>query len=576
MIYKSLKKTPKYVALLGLFLSVSQVYGQDDKLGTKVIDIVKPYSPTVADAFKQREAAPPKDSVTVPKKKINYTIYSVPVASTFVPDKGRPSQVPISKGKTEQYYDSYIALGFGSYTTFLGDAYVSLPISKESDFSVDVQHHSSQNNVEGIDTDSNFSNTDLQAAYRYANKDYFFGASVNVGHRLIHWYGVEDKSYLPLISGVKLRQNYLDGGVKAYLGVNNSVFRRADILLQGIRDDFDSGEFQVQFKPSLGFEFNNEQSLAVDFDVNYLTGSFERSFSTTNKIDYQWSLLGIRPSYHFVIEDFSAKVGAGLYYVSGKEEMDGSNFKIYPDVEVAYNAFGENFIIYAGAGGNVEQLTYREQSRINPFVSPTLHFKPMITSYDIFGGIKGKLVGALSYDVKAHYGRVENLPMFQANPKITTIDKAYQYDNSYTIVYDKAMVYGLSGEVKGVVANQFTMGVLLKVDSFVPDNEKESWNIPMFSSTILTDFQVVPNWYIGADLFYIGDRKDIKHNLKGATQEVITLDGYFDVNLHTDYTIAKQWTIFLNANNLTSKNYQRWTNYPVQGLQILGGVKYRF
>lgn len=571
-----MKKQIKILLIMVGMFSINRFYGQDDKLGTKVIDIVKPYSPTVADAFKQREAAPPKDSVTIPKKKINYTIYSVPVASTFVPDKGRATQVPTSKGVSEKYYDSYVALGFGNYTTFLGDAYIWLPISKESNFSVDLQHHSSQNNVEDVQTDSNFSNTDVQAVYSYVDKDYSFGASANVGHRLMHWYGVEDQSYLPLPNGVKLRQNYLDGGLKSYFKVNNSVFRRADIILQGIQDDFDSAEFQLQFKPSLGFEFTNKHSLGVDFDVNYLTGSFERGFTTANKIDYQWSLLGVRSSYHFVIEYFSAKVGARLYYVSGKEEVEGSNFKIHPDVEMTYNAFGENFILYAGVGGNIEQITYREQTRINPFVSPTLDFKPMETPYDVFGGVKGKLVGALSYDVKAHYGRIENLPMFQANPKVTTLDKAYQYDNSYTITYDKAMVYGISGEVKGVVANQFTLGVLLKLNSFVPDTEKEAWNIPMFSSTILTDFQLIPNWYIGADLFYVGDRKDIKHNFSGATQEIVTLDGFFDVNLHTDYTIAKCWTIFLNANNLTAKNYQRWTNYPVQGLQILGGLKYQF
>ncbi|WP_264847254.1 TonB-dependent receptor domain-containing protein [Capnocytophaga catalasegens] len=569
------KKAVSMLIFAATWLWVTASYAQDEKLGTKVIDIVKPYTPTVADAIKQRETTPAKDSVTVPKKKINYTIYSVPVASTFVPDKGRVSQVPTTKGKKENYYDSYVALGFGSYTTFLGDAYIALPINKESDFSIDAQHHSSQNNVKGIDTDSNFSNTDVQGAYRYADRDYSFGASVNVGHRLMHWYGIEEASYLPVPNGISLRQNYLDGGLKAYFGVNNSVFRRADILLQGIKDDYDSTEFQVQFLPSLAIPFGDEHLLGIDFDVNYLNGNFNRGFATTDKITYQWTLLGIRPAYHFTIDDFSAKVGAGVYYASGKEESQ-NKLKVFPDVEVAYNAFGENFIIYAGIGGNLEQITYRGQSRVNPFVSPTLNIKPMHTTYDVFGGIKGKLVGTLSYDVKAHYGHIKNLPMFQANPKVAVLDKPYHYDNTYAIIYDDAMVYGLSADVKGAIADVFTLGVSFKMDSFVPEIQKEAWNIPLFQSTILTDFQVLPNWYLGADLFYVGDRKDIKHNITGANQEIVTLDGYFDVNLHTDYTIAKQWTIFVNANNLTAKNYLRWTNYPVQGLQILGGVKYQF
>lgn len=569
------KQLHKLLIIIALIqFSAMQSYGQEDKLGTKVIDIVKPYSPTVADAFKQREVAPAKDSVTIPKKKINYTIYSVPVASTFVPDKGRATQVPVSKASTEKYFDSYVALGFGSYTSFLGDAYISLPINKESDFSIDAQHHSSQDNVKQAKTDSNFSDSNVQASYRFANKEYLFGASANMGYRLFHWYGIEDMSFLPL-SNITMRQNYLDGGVKAYFGVNNSVFRRVDVVLQGITDDFDSSEFQIKFKPSLAVDFSEEQSVNVNFDVDYLSGNFARAFSTLDKINYQWTLLGARPAYHLAIDDFSAKIGLGVYYVSGKEKIN-NNFKIFPDVEVAYSGLSENFILYAGAGGNMEQITYREQSKINPFVSPSLHIKPMLVAYDIFGGIKGKLIEAISYNAKAHYGRIENLPMFQANAKVTTLEKSYQYDNTYGIVYDNAMVYGVSAEAKGVIANQFSLGVSLKFDSFVPDNQKQAWNIPMFQSSILTDYQILPNWFIGADLFYVGDRKDIKHTLPTATTEEVSLDGYFDVNLHTDYTLAKRWTIFLNANNLTAKNYLRWTNYPMQGLQILGGVKYQF
>jgi len=60
-----------------------------DKLETISVDIVKPYTPTIADVHKDREETPKKDSVTVAKKKVTYTTHSVPVASTFVPEKGK-------------------------------------------------------------------------------------------------------------------------------------------------------------------------------------------------------------------------------------------------------------------------------------------------------------------------------------------------------------------------------------------------------------------------------------------------------------------------------------------------------
>lgn len=59
-------------------------------------------------------------------------------------------------------------------------------------------------------------------------------------------------------------------------------------------------------------------------------------------------------------------------------------------------------------------------------------------------------------------------------------------------------------------------------------------------------------------------------------EQEVSLDGFFDLSLYTDYTFLKRWTIFLNANNLAGNNYQKWANYPTQGLQILGGLKYQF
>ena len=53
-------------------------------------------------------------------------------------------------------------------------------------------------------------------------------------------------------------------------------------------------------------------------------------------------------------------------------------------------------------------------------------------------------------------------------------------------------------------------------------------------------------------------------------------DGYFDVNAHVGYQITNRFTAFLKANNIASQGYEKWQAYPVQQLQILGGVIYKF
>ena len=131
-----------YIALMLLALASSSAIAQSrkDSLTTKVVDVVKSYAPTIADADKKREDAKIKDSLTVKKKKINYTIYSVPVASTFVPDKGRAAAVK-QKVVREDYQNSYIAGGLGMLNTFYADANLNYRVNDNGRVSFSTTSH---------------------------------------------------------------------------------------------------------------------------------------------------------------------------------------------------------------------------------------------------------------------------------------------------------------------------------------------------------------------------------------------------------------------------------------------------
>ena len=57
---------------------------------------------------------------------------------------------------------------------------------------------------------------------------------------------------------------------------------------------------------------------------------------------------------------------------------------------------------------------------------------------------------------------------------------------------------------------------------------------------------------------------------------VITLDGYIDANVHLGYRFNNQLSFFIKGSNLFGDDYQKWANYPVQGIQVLGGASYKF
>ena len=80
-------------------------------------------------------------------------------------------------------------------------------------------------------------------------------------------------------------------------------------------------------------------------------------------------------------------------------------------------------------------------------------------------------------------------------------------------------------------------------------------------------------------MYYVGERKDLFYEegiLVLPIPTTVTLDSYFDANAHVGYRITDQISAYAKANNIANQDYQRWLNYPVQGIQFLVGATYQF
>ena len=114
-----MSKYLKHILIL-TSLSVTMSFAQErenDTISTDVVNVVKPYTPTISDAFKIKETPTLDDEETSTKKEVKYNIFSIPVASTFTPAKGKAADV--DKAEKELLFDNYASLGVGTYTTIL-------------------------------------------------------------------------------------------------------------------------------------------------------------------------------------------------------------------------------------------------------------------------------------------------------------------------------------------------------------------------------------------------------------------------------------------------------------------------
>jgi len=109
----------KNTILLFILLTTTTIlFGQDkkkDTLDTEVINVVKPYTPTVSDAFKIKVAPEINDTIIGKKKPIEYSIFSIPVASTFTPAKGKAKILRVDP--SAPIYDNFVTAGFGNFGT---------------------------------------------------------------------------------------------------------------------------------------------------------------------------------------------------------------------------------------------------------------------------------------------------------------------------------------------------------------------------------------------------------------------------------------------------------------------------
>lgn len=570
-----------------LFTGVQFTFAQDDTddLGTETVTVTKAYTPTVSDAFKIKSMPNLNDSIVLQKKKINYSIFSVPVASTFTPSKGTASRV--ERIPPPELFNSYASAGAGNYGNATAEFYTTRELDKDETLNLGFNHNSSRGDIDGVQLDNIFTDSRLDAAYKKRDRDLDWGAAIGLQHQLYNWYGLPEGIFdETTVNGIDERQNYYMGEVGGHVNVEESFFKRLDLKYRRFWDAVKSGENRA-FLNAIFEAPLNEEAFKIGAKVDYVGGNFENASvnSSTNDqgIKYGHLQVGLSPGLVMRRDDFSLNLGVNLVYGMNLETSEG-NFYIYPDVTASYRLLDETVIAYGGVEGELRQNSYYDLVEENTFVSPTLSIAPTDSQYNAYIGLKGQLLPNLSYNLKGSYTAENNTPLFKLNPQnnFRADEKGYYYGNSFEVFYDDIKTIGIFGELNVDVNRNFTLGINAEVYDYNTETDNPAWNLPNLKGSLFMDYQIGEKWFAGANLFYVGERDDfstvVVQNvpISEYPATLINLDSYFDANAHLGYRVDNQLSIFLKAANIANNNYQRWANYPVQGLQVLGGATYKF
>jgi hypothetical protein len=564
------------LVLLLLSLPVLSQEKEKKRLPSEEINVVKPFSPTVSKAVKI-PIEPDTDSIDLGlDKEINYSINSIPVASTFTPAKGKAKS--LKRVPKERFYQNFISAGYGNYSTPIIEMFAHSNTSNYNDFGGFFNLHSSGGGIDGVELDDSFTDAKIDLFYKQSERYFEWKAEAGFNHLSSNWYGLSDE--IPyaeqVIGSIDEKQSYNDIHLQGDIEFYDALLHKGKFDFHQFFDAADSRESFADLEGIIDFPVRDEL-IYTEIDLTFLSGRFKNDFLQTEELKYTYFNLGLSPNFELLREDLTLNIGLRLYY-SMTDSSEGSKFYAYPNITGSYNISEESFIAYAGVVGDLQQNTYRDFVGLNPFVSPTLYIERTNQQFNAYAGIKGLLNSKIRFNLRAGYISENDKPLFKLNPSLTDgsieVDKGYQAANSFQVVYDDVNTINFHAELIFDLFKEFQFGGDVDFNSYSLENEEHAWNLPLVTAALLAKYKR-KKWSAGADLFFSSDRKDELAIIPSTTQR-ITNSAYLDLNLNGQYHINDKFDVFLNLNNILNQNYQEFTNFRVQGFQVFAGVKYKF
>lgn len=359
----------------------------------------------------------------------------------------------------------------------------------------------------------------------------------------------------------------------------------------GIRDIEKVGPFS--YEAQLSFRNFNDSYSARENEIGVAaTGKFRPNedwkgqvgitYYSTNPEDLNYSktrtYFGIRPELTYSLGEF--KLTAGLNLISENDSIadKSSDFRIFPNLKASYQ-FAEEFGFFGEFSGDVQRNTYYSFVNQNPYLGPSEQLLNTIQNYKIAGGIEGQFQEVFHYRAGVDVSRYNNLSFFVNNYD----NNLFASDTSkFTLVYDdKSTVFNINGELGFKFSEIYTLGSRLDLYQYDLSTQAEAWHRPTWEIRVNNQLTPIDGLLVQANLNFMGGLKARGNDLSDilgepGPYEVVNLKTIADLQLKADYQITNRFSVFAEGNNILNGNNTRWLNYPVRGIQLIGGVSMKF
>ncbi len=336
--------------------------------------------------------------------------------------------------------------------------------------------------------------------------------------------------------------------------MKESLLNKIQFGLTSFWDPYSNSENKIAFTSGFVIPIG-------DFDIktrlksDLVAGNIQIPYSDkTLKISYTNFDLGILPAFTYTSNNLEMNLGAKIFY---QNHDDFNNIQVLPDIRLDLGLIYETLNAFAGLEGDLIQHSFIDLNKKNPYLVPQ-EMKPALKPLDIYGGIKGNFSSTFAYELRMGYRKWDNYAFF--NRIYSPIYRAYG------ILYDDFTQSYFASSIQIGIGNKLDFKLNFEYDQNNPDTLTKAPFLPDYKVKALVFFRPNEKWSLNMTLFNEGSRPG----------EYYSLDAYTDLNLEVFYKVTDRFTAFLTGNNLLNKTYEIYSGYPVEKMQIMGGIMYKF
>jgi hypothetical protein len=546
-----MKNIKKYLIVPSILWSANFLYAQKPVEAQQ--EIIKNFDARLIDAEKVSTTPllPAIDTTTRPQ---TYNVQPRSVGVAYLAPKLRP--IALKPDPPSAMYNGYVKAGYGSPNSPYVQAGYQFSQPKLYNVGLKINHHSADyKNIEN----QRFSMTgaSLNGAFFAPNG---MGIEADLGYNAnAQWlYGYDHVRRTFSKEAARQHFNGLDLGARLY----NSQRTMADfdygvgVRFYTLADNFSASETNFDIKAEGTKWFSEKHPLNLTIRANF------NALDTNGSVNQSLNTIFIKPNFTFHGDIFKVRVGMNL--VSYKDE-----FYPMPDLEATVNAIGNQLVAYAGWKGDFVINSLRNISNYNPYIvtqrklgGNSLRIENTQQT-EFYGGLKGAL-SFLDYQAQIGYQQNNNLALFLA-------DTAEEF-RRFTTLYDSVSIFNIRGTVTMRLIKRLELTGTISQNIYTTQTQERAWGLPSLDVNVGAKYTLITDKAFARGNLFVQNGV----NYRNAQGQADRLGALFDLSLGAEYWASKNFGFFFDVNNLLNNKRQRWFNYPIYGLNIMGGLSARF